>query len=103
MLPGLIENVRAHVSRARSSLDDLARRVRIHEQYHSVFSTADGEDVLRHILRLGHTHESTFVRGDVHETLLREGERRLALSILRAYKRDTTELIKQIEDGIETS
>lgn len=79
------EGRRGFVERAR---DAVMFRVKIHEYYQEVFSTLAGEQVLTHILKHGHVFDTTFVRGDVHETMLREGERRLALSILRHVLRD---------------
>lgn len=71
-----------------SLLGKMSKSVRLHEAYQAVFSTPDGEMVLEHILKVGHVMDSTFVRGDIHETCLREGERRLALSILRHVLKD---------------
>lgn len=73
------------------------KSIKLHESYQVVFSTPDGELVLEHILRVGHVFESSFVRGDVHETCLREGERRLALSILRHVLKDHSQFQKIAE------
>ncbi len=78
----------------------LKARIDLHEKYAAVFSSDDGRAVLRHILRAGHAHESCFVQGDPHGTSFREGQRNLALSIAKMVNRDTTELIKQIEQGL---
>ena len=74
-----------------------SKSVKLHEQYQGVFGTADGQEVLGHILKEAHVFDSTFVRGDIHETMLREGERRLALSILRYFSKDHGTLQKLAE------
>lgn len=86
---------------ARDRLNDLRDRIGLQESYAAVFSTPDGERVLRHIMRAGNIAQSSFVQGDPHGTSFREGQRHLALSIVRMVHKDTTELIKQIEKGLE--
>jgi hypothetical protein len=69
------------------------------ESYRRIFDTPDGEIVLRHICRHAHVFGTTFVKGDPYETALREGERRLALSILRfIYREDRS--VELIEKGL---
>jgi hypothetical protein len=87
----------------RSAIDKLRglrKKIDLHEKYVAVFSTPDGMEVLRHILKVGNAVQSTFVQGDPHGTSFREGQRHLALSIARMVHRDTTELIKQVEEGL---
>ncbi len=86
---------------AREKIEGLRRRINKHEQFHAVFSTPDGEQVLRQILKWGNATQSSFVAGDAHATAFREGQRHLAMTIARTVFRDTTELIKQIEKGLE--
>lgn len=81
-------------------IDKLRERIDIHASYVRVFDSPDGERVLRHILRSGYAFNTTFVRGDPQETMLNEGSRRLALSILKFVKRDHKELVSQVEEGI---
>ncbi|HRI37090.1 MAG TPA: hypothetical protein PLO50_00885 [Nitrospira sp.] len=76
----------------------VSKTVKLHEKYVSVFGTSDGQEVLEHILRNAYVFDSTFVRGDVYETMLREGERRLALSILRFFSKDHGVLQKMAEN-----
>lgn len=71
--------------------------IKLHEKYVAVFGTSEGQEVLTHILKEGFAFDSTFVRGDVHETILREGQRRLALSILRYFSKDHGTLQKLAE------
>lgn len=61
----------------------------IQEAYRALFRENEvGKEVLTHILKTGHVWSSTFVKGDPHESALKEGERRMALSILRAAYRE---------------
>jgi len=85
----------------KDKFEGLRRRINKHERFASVFSGPEGEEVLRDILRMGHALEPTFAPGDPHATSFREGQRHLALSIAKIARRDTTELIKQIEQGLE--
>lgn len=85
-----------------SNMMDVVRdRIRLHGAYQRVFDGPDGETVLRHLMHIGHVTSSTFVRGDMHETAMQEGERRLVLSVLKFVRHDHAELIKQIERGID--
>lgn len=77
-------------------------REKLAEKYRLIFDTPDGRDVLRHIVRMAHVDRSTFVK-DVNVMLVREGERRLALSILRMVCRDHEELQQTIEDSLNAS
>jgi hypothetical protein len=83
--------------RVRSMARD---RVSMHASYRRVFDTPDGEVVLRHIIRAGMVTRPTFVAGDPHMTSFHEGQRHLALSILRFARRDHEEIIKQVERGL---
>ena len=74
--------------------DKLERKRR----FQDVFSTTNGRYVLMHVLRAGHVFESTFIRGDVNETLLREGERRMALSILKQVAKDDDDALKMMQE-----
>lgn len=75
-------------------------RRRIKDSYKSIFDTPDGQRVLRHIVRAGYVNRSTFVRGDIHETMLREGQRRMALSIIRYAKQDKDATLTVIEENL---
>lgn len=76
-------------------------RLALHQSYQRVFSTPDGERVLRHIAKVGMLTSSSFVAGDPHQTSLNEGKRLLALSILKFVRRDHGTLVEQIEKGME--
>lgn len=73
----------------------------IHQSYQRVFETPDGQRVLRHIMRHGFVLTTTFVDKDANASLLNEGSRRLALSILRFVYRDHEALLRAIEEEAE--
>lgn len=73
--------------------------LKMHEVYQSVFDGPEGREVLRHICKRGHVFDSTHVVGDSHLSALREGERRLALSILKYVNKDHASLINELATG----
>lgn len=80
-------------------LKEISERYRIKESFRVVFGTPDGHAVLRYILRNSCTLRSTYGRGvDRDLMMIREGERRLALSILRMVCRNDDELINELEE-----
>lgn len=81
--------------------DILMRRKTVHRSYAAVFGTGEGEVVLQHILTEGFVTKSTFVAGDPNQTILNEGSRRLALSILRMARTNHKEVILQIERNLQ--
>lgn len=85
----------------RKKYRNIRDRISLHSSYVRVFDGPDGERVLRHIAKAGFLTRSTFVAGDPEQTVLNEGSRRLALSILRFVRRNHAELLKQVEAGIE--
>lgn len=85
----------------KTQIEAMLDRVRLHEKYVATFSTPEGKEVLSHILKIGHVFATTFVRGDINETMLKEGERRLALSILRFVSRDHGEIQKLAQQTYE--
>lgn len=96
----MINGVRDFANRAKAIKGMLEDRLRVQSAYHAIFSTPDGQLVLRHLMKVGHVTSPTFVAGDSHQTSFREGQRHLALSILRQVNKDQSELIKQIEEGL---
>jgi hypothetical protein len=79
----------------------LMRRKTIHRSYAAVFGTSEGDVVLQHILSEGFVTKSTFVEGDPNQTMLNEGSRRLALSILKMARTNHKEVILQIERNLQ--
>ena len=73
----------------------------VHRSYAKVFGDLEGEVVLQHILQAGFVTKSTFVAGDPEQTMLNEGSRRLALSILRMAKTNHKEVLRMIEQEIQ--
>jgi hypothetical protein len=83
-------------------IQELAGRKRhIHRSYDAVFGTPEGEVVLCHIMAEGFISRTTFVAGDPNQTMLNEGSRRLALSILRMARANHKELIRQLEKQMQ--
>lgn len=85
----------------RRARKTLFRRVQTHEAYQTVFGSPQGEEVLRHICRVGYVTTSTFVKGDPYQTSLNEGKRMLALSILKFVHKDHAKLIQQVEKELD--
>jgi hypothetical protein len=79
----------------------IQKKIRIHTSYKAVFSGPQGDDVLLHIMEHAFVTKSTFVQGDPEQTLLNEGSRRLALSILRMARRDHQAIVRQLEKELE--
>lgn len=78
-----------------------SQRKQLKEAYRHTFGNADnvwGQQVLRHLMQVGHIFEPTYVSGDTHESAMREGERRLVLSILREANVDEEQLQRMIEE-----
>lgn len=86
--------------RWRGLFDNLMHRADLHSSYKNVFESPDGERVLLHICKVGHVFDACHVSGDQHTSAVNEGKRILALSILRFVRKDHSELIKQIEEGM---
>lgn len=82
-------------------MDILLRRRTVHRTYDMVFNTPEGEAVLLHILHEGFVTKTTFVAGDPEQTMLNEGSRRLALSILRMARTNHKEMVRMIEKQLQ--
>lgn len=78
----------------------LGRNIKLQECYRQVFDGPQGRIVLKHICRQGFVFHSTFVAGDPSQTALNEGQRRLALSILRFINLDQEKLVRLAEEGV---
>ncbi len=81
--------------------DYLGDRVKLNDSYKAVFDNVHGEIVLRHLMKVGHVFNPTYVPGDTHESAHREGMRRLVLSILRQLNMTEEEMrnIMEQEDA----
>lgn len=66
----------------------------LYSSYRAVFNTPDGEEVLKHLCKIGYVYDTSYCNGDSHETAHREGQRRLVLSILRFVNRTPEEIYR---------
>ncbi len=66
------------------------------QYYRDVFSTQKGKAVLLHILSIANVDETTFTMGDHDYTILKEGQRRLALNILKMSQDDDSEKVLKV-------
>jgi len=73
---------------AKKLSEQAAKAVRSNTLYKQVFGTPEGEEVLKDLMKSAGVLSSTYVKGDIHETLIREGERRLVLRILQTVEVD---------------
>ena len=67
------------------------------EAYRSVFETPQGEVVRAHLAKTCHVFEPVVVQGDPHLTYMRDGERRVVLSILKMLNYDLGKLQQLME------
>lgn len=77
----------------------LRRRSELVEAYRAVFESPQGEVVLEHLTKTCHLFEPTFIAGDTHQSALREGERRVVLSILKMIGTDLGKLQQMMESA----
>jgi hypothetical protein len=82
-------------------VDLLMRKRNMHRNYAAVFGSNEGDMVLRHIMSEGFITKSTYVAGDPNQTMLNEGSRRLALSILRMARTNHKEVIRMVEQQLQ--
>lgn len=76
-------------------------RARIKDAYHSVFNSVSGKIVLQHLAKVCGLGNTSVVKGDVYETYVNEGMRRVILSILRQLNVDDAAMMGLIEQGIQ--
>ena len=81
----------------------MMRRIFRHRSYAAVFSSKEGEEILAHICREGFVFKSTFVAGDPEQTMLNEGSRRLALSILKLARMNHEEQARFLEKELNNT
>lgn len=70
----------------------------LHQAYRRLFSSPDGQVVLKHLCKRAHVNGSTFVAGDPHMTSHNEGKRHIVLSILRYINKNEDDLMRQIQE-----
>ena len=74
-----------------------SRSISLLNAYHSVFNTPQGTQVLYDLMLKCNMLNSTF-SGDVHQMMIREGERNCVLRILTALKTDPKQILDRIEE-----
>lgn len=79
----------------------LKDRSAIQTAYRSVFSSAQGEIVMHHLMKQFNVSSPTFTKGDPHLTSFREGQRHVVLSMLKFISKDLNEISNQIKEHIE--
>ena len=65
----------------------------VYSLYRVVFGSPEGEKVLKHLMRKCHVFTSTF-QGDSQMTAFNEGQRHVALSIMKTLKIDQDKLLR---------
>jgi len=66
-------------------------------KYRKVFSSDDGKEVLKDLMKVAHVLDCTYYSGDPHETAYREGERSIVLRILKTINTDPEQVLKMLE------
>lgn len=77
------------------------RRGNRSRKYQALFSTPDGDFVLRDICKMAHLAHSTFVKDDPMRSAMNEGARNLALIILQLAKVDPQRIAEQLQQPQE--
>lgn len=65
--------------------------------YRDVFTSPQGETVLRHLLQVCGVFRPTYVRGDQIDTVHSEGRRDVALGILNMLGKDPDQVLEMLE------
>tara|TARA_B100000214_G_C23644232_1_gene479850 strand:+ start:344 stop:604 length:261 start_codon:yes stop_codon:yes gene_type:complete len=79
----------------------LKDRARVHECYSSVFSSAEGQVVVNHLMRKFNVTSSSFIQGDPNATAFAEGQRHVVLSILKFISKDANDIANMIKGHID--
>ena len=69
------------------------------KDYKITFGSVHGQRVLNDLIQTCHVLGPCFVKGDVHEAILREGERNSVLRILAILKVDPMKLQEKIKEA----
>jgi len=72
---------------------------RLNNAYKAVFSSPDGDLVLKHLMKTFHVYRPTF-SSSATDTAFKEGQRHVVLSVLRFVCKDQEQLKKYIEETI---
>ena len=79
----------------------LRDRHRVHESYKHVFNSAEGQIVMRHMMKKFGITNPSFVQGDSNATAFKEGQRHVVLSILKYINRNFDDVAQKIQEHIE--
>ena len=79
----------------------LKDRHRVHQSYKTLFRSAEGQVVMRHMMKKFGVTNPSFVQGDANATAFKEGQRHVVLSILKYINRDSDEVAQKIQEHIE--
>jgi len=66
--------------------------------YKTIFSTPEGQEVFKDLMKHGRLHEPTFVPGDPATTAFNEGMRRMALRIFSFVTTDEAEVERAVRN-----
>lgn len=88
----MLKNIQAVLANRRGNRSRL---------YQALFSTPEGERVLRDICRTAHLASSTYVKDDQQRTQMNEGARNLALIILQLAKVDPQQITEKLQQPQE--
>ncbi len=83
-----------------SAVEAMRDRINRQENYIATFTSPQGQEVLKHLIRSCHVTKPTFTPGDPYQTAFKEGQRHVILSILSQINKDTTDIIKQLEEDL---
>lgn len=72
---------------------------KVENAYRELFGSPTGQLVLSHLLHVCHAYESSYKPGDPHETTFREGERHIAMLILRLASVDEADRNKRYAES----
>lgn len=78
----------------------LSDRLHLVKAYQSIFNTPDGEIVIRHLMRECGLLKPK-ITTDTNILLIRQGEQRIVLSMLRIIGKDQHSITKMIQESME--
>lgn len=73
------------------------KQITVLKDYQITFGSLHGRRVLTNLMKAHYMLGPCFVKGDSHESALREGERNVILRIFTLLKEDPIALLKRIE------
>lgn len=81
-----------------SAVKTVKDRVSLHAAYKRVFNVESGDvrKVLKHLCKVAHVMEPTFVEGKPDLSAFHEGQRHIVVSLLNYINKDTDKLLEQL-------